>query len=50
MVQLAAFLFNVIVLGWVFIASFKYVAIAAILLYVWWDEIPLFIGGALSAL
>jgi hypothetical protein len=50
MVQFAAFLFNVIVLGWFFIVSFKFVAIAAIFIYVWWDEIPLFVGGALSAL
>ena len=50
MVHYSAFLFNVIVLGWFLIISCKFVTIAVILIYVRWDEIPLFVGDALSVL
>ena len=50
MVQLAAFIFNVFVIGWVLIFSFKYIIAISFLIFLMWDDIIPFIQGALSAL
>ncbi len=50
MVNFATFLFNVLVLGWVFVVSFKFIALATIVIWILWKEIPPFIEGAVSAL
>ncbi len=50
MVIFAAFLFNVLVLGLLFVVSFKFIALATIAIWMLWNDIPPFIEGAISAL